>query len=59
VDHQQASIVQLDRHHLQRDSRRILAKEHKPCAGASRRIDGRILLEAQFAVLDDVAGTFT
>jgi len=59
VDHQQAAVIELDRHDLQRRSLRVLTEEDESHAGPSLRIVWWPLLEAQAAVLDDIAGAVT
>jgi hypothetical protein len=57
MDHQQRPVRQFDRHHLQCNSIRVISEAHDAGIGAEC-ISRAPLLEAQAAVLDDIARLF-
>jgi hypothetical protein len=59
VNHQQAVVIELDRHHLQSNPILVIAEEDEPRASVRWSLAGRVLLEAQTTVLDDVARALT
>jgi hypothetical protein len=59
VNDQQSVVLELDCHHLQRDSFLVIAEKDESQTGFLRGLGGWVLLEAQAAMLDDVAGAFT
>jgi hypothetical protein len=59
VDHQQVSVIELNRHHLKRNLISIVAEVDKAQIGTCGTTGGRWLLETQTAMLDDVARAIT
>ena len=52
-------VLKFDRHHLQRDPLLVIAEKDKSQADILGKISRRVLLEAQTAMFDDMAGAFT
>lgn len=59
MDYQEALVLKFDRHHLQREPLCVIAEKDEPRIGADGSIGGRVLLESQATMLDDVARAFT
>ena len=59
VDHHQALVFELDRHHLQRNPIGVIAAEDDPGIGSGPSSGRGVLLEAQATMFDDVARAFT
>lgn len=58
MDHQEAFVLELDRHYLKRRPICIVSKEDESKIRAGWSTNGRILFEAEAAMLDDVARAF-
>lgn len=59
VDHQQTLIDELDRHHLQGNSIRVITEIDKPTVSAVWSANRGPLLKAEAAMLDDIARLIT